>query len=342
MPGSPGRLTRQRCESRIGHVTSEPVLHWDDARSWRGEQGHIAGTWHSLAGRASRNVGVKRIQIDPGMWSTPLHLEGQDEEIFYVLGGSGLSVQWEGEGALTSSCRRTRCARATASSTSRSRTHTRSRPDRRARRARLRAPLARRRRHVAPARGRGLARRDLGARRRGRGPPVEAGGGRGPPQVGEPAPRPASIVNADDVEASERDGATVGRRVRNLGRAAGSQRSGMRLSKSSRASSARRPTATASRRRSSSCSRGRASSCSGRREASRSTPCAGARSCAGRRVRACPTRSGAAMTASPSSCTGRARRATSVTTRARGRSTSSALELVARVGEPLDYWDGED
>ena len=32
------------------------------------------------------------------MWSTPLHLEGAEEEIFYVLGGSGVSVQWEGEG----------------------------------------------------------------------------------------------------------------------------------------------------------------------------------------------------------------------------------------------------
>ena len=32
------------------------------------------------------------------MWSTPLHLEGSEEEIFYVLGGSGVSVQWEGEG----------------------------------------------------------------------------------------------------------------------------------------------------------------------------------------------------------------------------------------------------
>ena len=82
-------------------TTSGPVLHWDDARSWRGEEGHIAGTWHSLTGRASQGVGVKRIQIDPGMWSTPLHLvEGQEEEIFYVLGGSGLSVQWEGEQAL--------------------------------------------------------------------------------------------------------------------------------------------------------------------------------------------------------------------------------------------------
>src|SRR3989304_4356047 len=76
------------------------LAHWDDARTWRGERGHIAGTWQSLTGSASRTVGVKRIQVDAGMWSTPLHLEGAEEEIFYVLGGSGLSVQWEGDGEL--------------------------------------------------------------------------------------------------------------------------------------------------------------------------------------------------------------------------------------------------
>ena len=74
------------------------ISHWDDVRTWRGERGHIAGTWSSLTGRASQTVGLKRIQVDPGMWSTPLHLEGAEEEIFYVLGGTGVSVQWEGEG----------------------------------------------------------------------------------------------------------------------------------------------------------------------------------------------------------------------------------------------------
>ena len=56
---------------------------------WRGERGHIAGTWSSLSGRNSRTVGLKRIQVDPGMWPTPLHLEGAGEEIFVVLEGDG-------------------------------------------------------------------------------------------------------------------------------------------------------------------------------------------------------------------------------------------------------------
>jgi uncharacterized cupin superfamily protein len=38
-------------------------------------------------------VGVKRIRVEPGHWSTPAHVHGRDEEIFFVLGGHGLSWQ---------------------------------------------------------------------------------------------------------------------------------------------------------------------------------------------------------------------------------------------------------
>jgi uncharacterized cupin superfamily protein len=38
-------------------------------------------------------VGVRRIQIPAGSWSTPAHEHGREEEIFYVLGGEGLSWQ---------------------------------------------------------------------------------------------------------------------------------------------------------------------------------------------------------------------------------------------------------
>jgi uncharacterized cupin superfamily protein len=69
------------------------IAHWDEVESGRRERGHLAGTWRSLSGLQSVTVGVKRIAVDPGMWSTPLHLEGSEEEIFYVLGGSGISVQ---------------------------------------------------------------------------------------------------------------------------------------------------------------------------------------------------------------------------------------------------------
>jgi uncharacterized cupin superfamily protein len=41
----------------------------------------------------SVNVGVARLEIDPGGRSSPVHVELDEEEIFYVLGGSGLSWQ---------------------------------------------------------------------------------------------------------------------------------------------------------------------------------------------------------------------------------------------------------
>lgn len=73
------------------------VSHWDEIEGSRGERGHIAATWRSLTGDNSIVVGVKRIEIDPGKWATPLHLENSEEEIFYVLGGSGISLQWDGK-----------------------------------------------------------------------------------------------------------------------------------------------------------------------------------------------------------------------------------------------------
>jgi uncharacterized cupin superfamily protein len=71
-----------------------PIAHWDDVESRRNELGHLAASWRDL-GRAAGTVtvGLKRVEIDPGKWSTPAHVEGAEEEIVYVLGGSGLSWQ---------------------------------------------------------------------------------------------------------------------------------------------------------------------------------------------------------------------------------------------------------
>ena len=68
------------------------LVHWDEVEPVRGDEGHLGGAWRRL-GRAagSRKVTVNRIEIDPGRWSTPAHVE--DEEIFFVLGGSGISWQ---------------------------------------------------------------------------------------------------------------------------------------------------------------------------------------------------------------------------------------------------------
>ena len=201
------------------------ISHWDDVRTWRGERGHIAGTWSSLTGRASLTVGLKRIQIDPGMWSTPLHLEGAEEEIFYVLAGSGVSVQWEGEGdpvgyavgpadflvhRALESCHTLQAG-----------------PD-------GLDVLAFGQRTVAngitwlPRAGvawLGETWAPVGAEEDH---PWTREAAAGPPEVGELSPRPATIVNVADLEPAERDGATVGRRVRYAGREAGSVRTGIR------------------------------------------------------------------------------------------------------------------
>jgi len=198
--------------------------HWDDVRSWRGERGHIAGTWQSLTGRSSVLVGVKRIQVDPGMWSTPLHLEGAEEEIFYVLAGSGVSVQSDGDDTLAYEVRAGDCL--------------------------VHLPLESA--HTLQAGDDGIDVLAFGQR-------VYAGGvtwlpragvawlgntwapvgaeddhpwtreaAAGPPEVAELSPRPPNIVNVGDLEPMERDGATVGRRVRYPARSAGSVRTGLR------------------------------------------------------------------------------------------------------------------
>jgi uncharacterized cupin superfamily protein len=70
------------------------IAHWDDAESAHRGAGHIGGTWTDLGSAAgSVDVGLQRIRIDPGKWSTPAHVHGAAEEIFFVLGGSGLSWQ---------------------------------------------------------------------------------------------------------------------------------------------------------------------------------------------------------------------------------------------------------
>ena len=72
------------------------VAHWDDVERRHNELGHLSAHWRDL-GRAAGTVraGVKRIEIVPGKWSTPAHCELAEEEIFYVLGGSGLLWQDE-------------------------------------------------------------------------------------------------------------------------------------------------------------------------------------------------------------------------------------------------------
>jgi uncharacterized cupin superfamily protein len=72
------------------------IAHWDDVEAVRGELGHLSAGWRDLGDAAgSVGVGLQRIVIDPGKWSTPLHRQTAEEEIFFVLAGSGISLQDE-------------------------------------------------------------------------------------------------------------------------------------------------------------------------------------------------------------------------------------------------------
>ncbi len=71
------------------------IAHFDEARSIEYKLGHLRGRWTLLGDAAgSVGIGVRRIELPAGGWSTPAHEHGSGEEIFYVLGGRGLS--WQG------------------------------------------------------------------------------------------------------------------------------------------------------------------------------------------------------------------------------------------------------
>ena len=73
---------------------SPPLVNLDDLESRRVEIGHLNADWTFVGPAAgSVDVGMRRIRVAPGFFSTPLHVHAHDEETFYVLAGSGLSVQ---------------------------------------------------------------------------------------------------------------------------------------------------------------------------------------------------------------------------------------------------------
>lgn len=200
------------------------ISHWDDVHAVHRESGHISGHWQSLTGEASDWIGVQRIRIEPGSWSTPLHLEGADEEIFFVVSGTGISVQGDGAEEQAFAVGPGDCL----------------------------VHLALVHAHTLQAGPDGLEVLAFGERHyaantllpRARvswlGPtwvlegapedhPWKREAAAGPPVVGELAERPERIVNVEDVEPYAREGETVARSVRNLGAAAGSYKTGLQL-----------------------------------------------------------------------------------------------------------------
>lgn len=200
-------------------MSSGGVRHWDELSWSRRESGHIAGSWQSLPGDLSVTVGVQRVRIDPGRWSTPAHVENSEEEIVYVLAGTGLSWQ---DGA---------CYEIGAGDCV--------------------VHLARTEAHTLRAGADGLEVLVFGQRHLGSGARLPRAGvswglgawvrtgdpdehpwrlesEAGEPEVAEPSERPAWVVHVDDVEPFERRIGAIQSDWRDLGRAAGSQQTGLK------------------------------------------------------------------------------------------------------------------
>jgi len=205
-------------------TASEIVSHWDEIEPVHRENGHIAAAWSALTGERSETVGVRRIQVDPERWSTPLHLENSEEEIFYVLGGSGISLQWDGEATEAFAVGAGDCLVHLAANYA----HTL-----------LGGPdgidvLAFGERHYSVGSAylpRAGVSWGLGMWTRVGDPedhPWKREAEAGAPEVPEISPRPARIVNLADVEPSVWEHTTVRASWRDLGRSAGSVRTGLR------------------------------------------------------------------------------------------------------------------
>jgi uncharacterized cupin superfamily protein len=70
------------------------IAHWDDVEPEVVDNGPLGFTTYDLGTAAdTKNVGVTRARVNPGRQSSPVHVELDEEETFYVLAGSGLSWQ---------------------------------------------------------------------------------------------------------------------------------------------------------------------------------------------------------------------------------------------------------
>jgi uncharacterized cupin superfamily protein len=72
------------------------IAHWDDVEEQRRAKGELDARWQFL-GRAAgaQTVGMNRVRVAPGRLPTPPHSHGASEELYFVLGGSGLAWQDE-------------------------------------------------------------------------------------------------------------------------------------------------------------------------------------------------------------------------------------------------------
>jgi uncharacterized cupin superfamily protein len=70
------------------------LAHWDDVEAKRRAKGEMDATWQALGDTTGTSgVGLNRVRIAPGRLPTPPHSHGASEELYFILGGSGLAWQ---------------------------------------------------------------------------------------------------------------------------------------------------------------------------------------------------------------------------------------------------------
>jgi uncharacterized cupin superfamily protein len=70
------------------------VVHWDEVESYHRAVGEMDAVWQRVGHAAGTvGVGVNRVRVAPGKLPTPPHSHGASEEIYFVLSGSGLAWQ---------------------------------------------------------------------------------------------------------------------------------------------------------------------------------------------------------------------------------------------------------
>src|SRR4051794_39375369 len=70
------------------------IVHWDDVEPVHIDQGDLRGTrWRLGAAAGAARVGLSRYRLADGERAMPVHVHGDEEELFFVLSGEGLSWQ---------------------------------------------------------------------------------------------------------------------------------------------------------------------------------------------------------------------------------------------------------
>jgi uncharacterized cupin superfamily protein len=194
------------------------VAHWDDVESHVRDAGDIRASFRRVGAAAGATVvGVALVDVEPGCRPSPVHVHDSEEEIFFVLSGSGL--QWIDGAAHEIGAGDAIVCRAGGP------VHAVIAGD-----AGLRL-LAFGENHAPPLvrlPRAGMVRRGGVWLEASPDDPVEREAAAGPLVPPAPTPRPPCIVALDDVEVESEEVGEVATTERDLGRAAGSVRTGLR------------------------------------------------------------------------------------------------------------------